>query len=126
FQVWLEGSVSRAVTVEVDGRPVGQIEDHLNNPGAFLPVGEVTLEPGTHDVRLSMGGGTLAPGDAGYGLGLRHIGPLVFNPAQNAVDEVRYIALEDWESLCGRRLDWVEVVGGEASPASSEGGSRPR
>jgi hypothetical protein len=111
FQVWVGASVSRRITVEVDGRPIGGVEDHLNNPGAYLPVGEVTLEPGTHDVRLSMGGGTLAPGDAGYGLGLRHIGPLVFNPAQNAVDEVRYIALDDWESLCGRRLDWVEVVG---------------
>ncbi|MEJ7783093.1 MAG: hypothetical protein WKF99_11010, partial [Solirubrobacteraceae bacterium] len=27
FKVWLQGSVSRAITVEVDGRPVGQIED---------------------------------------------------------------------------------------------------
>jgi hypothetical protein len=111
FQVWLEGSVSRAITVEVDGRPVGQIEDHLNNPGAFLPVGEVELQPGEHDVRIAMGGGGLAPGDAGYGVGLRHIGPLVFSPRGNAPREVETIALEDREELCGRRLDWVEVVG---------------
>jgi hypothetical protein len=110
FQVWLEGSVSRAVTVEVDGRPVGQIEDHLNNPGAFLPVGEVTLQPGEHDVRISMGGGGLAPGDAGYSLGLRHIGPLVFSPPGNAAREVQTVAVEDREELCGRRLDWVEIV----------------
>jgi hypothetical protein len=111
FTVWLEGSVSRAITVEIDGRPVGQIEDHLNNPGAFLPVGEVALEPGEHEVRISMGGGSLAPGDAGYSLGLRHIGPLVFSPSGNAAREVRTVALNDAKSLCGRRLDWVEVVG---------------
>jgi hypothetical protein len=110
FQVWLQGSVSRAITVEVDGRPVGQIEDHLNNPGAFLPVGEVALERGEHDVRISMGGGSLAPGDAGYSLGLRHVGPLVFSPPGNAAREVQTIAMEDREELCGRRLDWVEVV----------------
>ena len=111
FRVWLEGSVSRAITVEIDGRPIGQIEDHLNNPGAFLPVGEVALESGEHEVRISMGGGGLAPGDAGYGLGLRHIGPLVFSPPGNAVREVQTVAMEDREELCGRRLDWVEVVG---------------
>jgi hypothetical protein len=111
FQVWLEGSVSRAITVEIDGRPVGQIEDHLNNPGAFLPVAEVALQPGEHDVRVSMGGGGLAPGDAGYSLGLRHIGPLVFSPAGELGREVQTVAMDEAESLCGRRLDWVEVVG---------------
>jgi hypothetical protein len=111
FQVWLQGSVSRAITVEVDGRLVGQVEDHLNNPGAFLPVGEVALEPGEHDVRIAMGGGGLAPGDAGYSIGLRHIGPLVLSPPGNAAREVQTVAMEDREELCGRRLDWVEVVG---------------
>ncbi|MGI8876875.1 MAG: hypothetical protein ACR2KP_21630, partial [Egibacteraceae bacterium] len=103
-------SVSRAITVEVDGRRVGRVDDHLNNPGAFLPVGEVALAPGEHDVRIAMGGGGLAPGDAGYGLGLRHIGPLVFSPPGNAAREVQTIAMEDRKELCGRRLDWVEVV----------------
>jgi hypothetical protein len=115
FKVWLEGSVSRAITVEVDGRPIGQIEDHLNNPGAFLPVGEVTLQPGEHDVRISMGGGGLAPGDAGYSLGLRHIGPLVFSPPANRALEVQTVPLARWRSLCGRRLDWVLPQSGGSS-----------
>lgn len=110
FQVWLEGSVSRAITVEVDGRPVGQIEDHLNNPGSFLRVGEVAVEPGEHEVRISMGGGGLAPGDGGYSIGLRHIGPLVFSTPENAAREVQTVAMDEAESLCGRRLDWVEIV----------------
>jgi hypothetical protein len=110
FELWLEGSVSRAIDVEVDGRPVGEVEGHLNNPGAFLSVGDVTLRPGSHEVRISMGGGTLAPGDAGYGLGLRHIGPLVFSPAGEVGREVQTVALDEAESLCGRRLDWVEVI----------------
>ena len=110
FRVWLEGSVSRAITVKVDGREIGRIDDHLNNPGAFLPVGEVALQPGEHQVRITMGGGTLAPGDAGYSIGLRHIGPLVFSPPENATWEVETVAMEEWRSLCGRRLDWVEVL----------------
>lgn len=62
-----------------------------------------------------MGGGGLAPGDAGYSLGLRHIGPLVFSPAREAQGKLQTVAMKDREELCGRRLDWVGVVGGIAA-----------
>lgn len=108
FDVWIEASVSREVTVTVDGRPVGAVDDHLNNPGAYLPVGEVALGPGSHDVRIAVGGGTLAPGD-GHRSGTRQIGPLVFRPAAEA-RTVQTIDPADHRELCGRQLDWVEVV----------------
>jgi hypothetical protein len=41
----------------------------------------------------------------------RHIGPLVFSPPGNAAREVQTVAVEDREELCGRRLDWADVVG---------------
>jgi hypothetical protein len=34
----------------------------------------------------------------------------VFSPSQNAAREVQTVAIEDREELCGRRLDWVEVI----------------
>jgi hypothetical protein len=109
FRVWIEASVSREVVVTVDGREVGGVADHLNNPGAYLPVGEVALEPGSHDVRISMAGGTLAPGD-GARSGFRQIGPLVFSPPSNERRVVRTLDPADHRELCDRQLDWVEIV----------------
>jgi hypothetical protein len=116
LHVWLEASVSREVTVTVDGREVGTVAGHLNNPGAYLPVGEVALDAGAHDVSITMAGGTLAPGD-GYRAGQRQIGPLVFSPPGDERRAVRTIDPADHRELCGRSLDWVEVVrpGGEAA-----------
>ncbi|HEV2819418.1 MAG TPA: hypothetical protein VGW11_02825 [Solirubrobacteraceae bacterium] len=109
FRVWIEASVSREVVVTVDGREVGAVADHLNNPGAYLLVGEVALEPGAHDVAIAMVGGTLGPGD-GVRAGQRQIGPLVFSPPANERRAVQSIDPADHRELCGRQLDWVEVV----------------
>lgn len=110
FEVWMEASVSRAVEVQVDGRRVGAVADHLNNAGAYLPVGGVRLDRGAHEVRVRVGGDTLAPGDGGSSLGLRQVGPLVFRPADDQRRTVRTTAPQDHAELCGRSLDWVEIV----------------
>jgi hypothetical protein len=110
FEVWMEASVSRAVEVKVDGRRVGAVADHLNNAGAYLPVGDVRLDRGAHEIAIRMGGDTLAPGDGGSSLGLRQVGPLVFRPADDPRRAVRTIAPRDHAELCGRSLDWVEIV----------------
>jgi SAM-dependent methyltransferase len=52
----------------------------------------------------------LVPGDGGNGFGLRHVGPLVFRPSDNHVREVETVPIDERRSLCGRRMDWVELV----------------
>lgn len=112
LRLWLEGSFGRGVQVEVDGRYVGGVAYEPGNPGQFLPVGEVSLTPGRHLVRLTRGGGDLRPGNGGGDQGsARHIGSLVVSPPVNERRAVRLVGPDDARSLCGRSLDWIEVVG---------------
>lgn len=73
FTLWLGGSVGREIRVHVDGRRVGAVEDARNYGNNLEPVGEVSLEPGRHELRLERSRGNLEPGD-GSG---RRIGPVV-------------------------------------------------
>jgi hypothetical protein len=103
YTAWLEGSFGRPVSVSIDGRRVGAAQG-INTPGAWLRAGSVTLEPGRHTARVNRPGGNLAPGDGARST----LGAL----ALVADGEPRLLELEreDARRLCGRPLDWVEVV----------------
>jgi len=112
YRLWLQGSFSRAVEVEVDGRRLGSLSYELGNPGQYLPVGEIDLEAGPHLVSIARGKGDLRPGNGGgYVSNAVHFGPLVFSSQANERREVRHVVPAEADRLCGRRLDWVEVVG---------------
>ena len=53
------------------------------------------------------GGGNLEPGNGG---GARLIGPLALTPADPTALPLETVAADDWRSLCGRSLDWIEAV----------------
>jgi hypothetical protein len=108
YDVWMRGSVERAVTIRVDGRDAGRIFDALSPRRSPMHAGTVTLDGGTHDVELVVGGGSLAPGDGGIN---RVVGPVLFTPAGDPTNvPVQTIAVDRWRSLCGRSLDWAEVL----------------
>jgi hypothetical protein len=110
-RLWVEGSFGRGIKVAVDGREVGGVSYEPGNPGQYLPVGELRLEPGTHTVEILRGGGDLRPGNGGGDQSsANHIGPLVLSPESNERREVQVVAPEQADTLCGRRLDWIEVV----------------
>jgi hypothetical protein len=115
YEVWIEGSYARPARIYMQGRLVGRAADDLNNPGAYTRLGAVRLGPGTHRVKVVQGGGTLAPGSGGYSSNLRHIGPIVF--VRRAPDQgvVQTADPGDWRRLCGKRLDWLEIVSARAS-----------
>lgn len=109
--LWIEGSFGRGVRVAVDGREVGEVAYEPGNPGQYLPIGEVRLEPGRHLVQITRGGGSLRPGSGGGDQSsANHIGPLALSPPANERRRLRTVSPDDATSLCGRRLDWVEVV----------------
>jgi len=110
YRVWAEGSFGRPVTVRVNQVAIGEVEYELGNPGQYLPFGEVTVEPGDQAFRVEQAGGDLRPGNGGSLAGLRHLGPVVFSPPENEEPRVIEREPEDWRSLCGLRLDWVEVA----------------
>lgn len=110
-RVWLEGSFSRGVEVEIDGRRVGGISYEPGNAGQYLELGRLSLVAGPHRVRVVRGGGDLRPGNGGAPqAGGSHIGPLVLSPRANEARKVETADPRDARSLCGRSLDWVEVV----------------
>jgi len=110
YRVWAEGSFGRPVTARVNHVAIGEVEYELGNAGQYLPFGEVTVEPGDQALRVEQAGGDLRPGNGGSLAGLRHLGPVVFSPLENEEPRVVERDPEDWRSLCGRRLDWVEVL----------------
>ncbi|HEX3976528.1 MAG TPA: hypothetical protein VHW96_09700 [Solirubrobacteraceae bacterium] len=106
YQVWLQGSHSRRVIVSVGGHAVGSVTHQIGTDGQYTQVGTVQLGAGTQAVRITRPPATHTPGDL---LGGDAIGRLVLvrNPAPLAVHEV---APTHAGSLCGRALQWVEVV----------------
>lgn len=107
WQLWLAGSVSRALDVQVDGRTIGAIEDRRNYPEQWERVGTAELDAGRHRVELLRGGGDLEPGNGG----INTAGPLVFTRGGDDAGEVERAPLEDAGSVCERSdLDWIEIV----------------
>lgn len=112
YVVWFEGSFARRLVVSVDGRRLAATTTHggLNNPGAYLRLGTRRLTRGAHGVQVLQGGGNLKPGNGGYRSSLRHIGPILFQPAGDVARRVRTIEPAQWRRLVGVRADWLEVV----------------
>lgn len=112
YRIWIGGSFARAVRVAVDGRVVGSVSYEPGNPGQYFALGRVRLDRGPHRVTIARDGGDLRPGDAGGGRGsLAFVTPAVFSPEPNESLEVRTIPPSRATELCGRRLDWIEIVG---------------
>jgi hypothetical protein len=104
----LGGSFRRALELSVDGRVVGNAQDHLNHPGIATPLGEANLTAGSHRLGLRYRAATLSPGSGGP---VDAIGPIVLDPITGA-PSVTYVQPGEARSLCGKNLDWLEAVTG--------------
>ena len=104
YRVWLRGGSGRALHVSVDGRPLPPVKG-IDTPSGWLPVGDVELRPGSHDVRLVRPGGGLAPGDGFPDV----VGPVALQRAE-APGLVSVAPASASARLCGRAWDWIERV----------------
>jgi hypothetical protein len=111
YQVWLEGSLSRRVSVWVGRQLVGSVVHQLGSPGQFLKVGTVNLAAGDQPVQILRPGSDLRPGNVvpGYAGTGELLGPLVLVRDSNP-PAVREIAPQQARSLCGQPLEWIEIV----------------
>ncbi len=109
YRVWVGGSFSSTLTAKLDGRVVGQQTNQTEWPGNFLNFGAVNLAPGTHQLVILHSGRDWLPGSAAHqSFGL---GPFVI--AQGTDDRpVATVKPKAARSLCGRSLDWIEVLRG--------------
>jgi hypothetical protein len=106
YDLWIMGSFARGYEVLVDGRKVGFARDHLNGRDQYAYVASVELDRGRHVVTLLRGGGSLEPGDGV----LEQLGPIVLVRRVPNAYAIHYVRASKAASICGRRLDWVEVV----------------
>lgn len=105
YRVWVKGTFGRGVDVQVDGRSVGRAEE-IQSLEQMALAGEVTLRDGSHTISLLRGGPGLTPGNGrseGYDA-------VFVEPVTEPV--MREVPVEEAESLCGRRADWIELVAG--------------
>jgi hypothetical protein len=109
YEIWLGGSVRPQVELLIDGRPAGEVRHQLNNEGLYVLLGRAQLERGTHDITVRFSDADLHPGSGGNP---RSIGPLVLSDSDASDSTVVDLpAAEAERRLCGRRWDWIELVG---------------
>jgi hypothetical protein len=103
YSAWLQGSFGRPVSVSIDGHRVGAAQG-INTPDAWLRAGTVKLEPGRHTVEVRRPGGDLAPGSGAPST----LGAMAL--VADGDPRLREVEPEQVGRLCGRLLDWVELV----------------
>ncbi|HEY2282994.1 MAG TPA: hypothetical protein VGH60_05520 [Solirubrobacteraceae bacterium] len=112
YELWLSGSFSRGFEVSVDGRFLGRVKDELLDIGEYAPVADVYLTPGVHVFALTYPHSDLTPGSGDNqqtSLAAISLQPLSRPPAQ-----LLRVAPAKARSLCGRSLDWIELVASRA------------
>ena len=110
WNVWLQGEIMRAVTVRVDGHAIGSIGGQVAGdvvvPNTMTPL-PVRLAAGRHDLSISRGGTSLAPGDGGSGI----LTSVFLAPAGTGEQQQLHATpAAAWRALCGRRYFWIEAV----------------
>jgi hypothetical protein len=111
WDLWLQGEIMPAVGVSVDGRPLASISGQLTgvatDPDTIAPL-PVRLTSGDH--RLTIARGTsdlLAPGSGGSAI----LDSIFLTPVGAGGRATLHVTpTAGWRSLCGRPLEWIEVV----------------
>ncbi len=107
YGVWMGGSFPGKLHVLVDGRSVGTARARLDHPGQYTPIGDTALTRGPHHVTLRYEGPGWRPGSDANLDGA--MGPLVLSTV-DADLPVSVVSPAAAGALCGKSLDWIEIV----------------
>jgi hypothetical protein len=111
WDLWLQGEIMPAVEVSVDGRPLasigGQLSGVATDPDTIAPL-PVRLSAGLHRVTIARATSSLlAPGSGGSAI----LDSIFLTPhGAGGQPTLQVTPTARWRSLCGRRLEWIEVV----------------
>ncbi len=115
YQLWLGGSFDRGFDVSVDGHPIGSVSNQLEPSGGYAQVGPpLTLSPGVHTITVTYPDANLSPGNADLernaydSLSSIILSPPLYPAAGSG--QMLMVAASAAQKLCGRTLDWIEVV----------------
>jgi hypothetical protein len=123
YELYLGGSFGRGFEVRVDGRKVGTVKDQLTGFSSFIPVAKLFLTAGVHrfeytypHANLTPGDGeTLSTGEFVSDVRFTSLAAVVLQPLQFPRSELINVSPAQAKSLCGRPLEWVELVSGGAT-----------
>ncbi len=107
YGLWLGGSFSRGFEVSVDGRHVGTVKNALSSIGGYIHVADVFLEDGVHTFTFTYPDPNLAPGSGDNTS--TSLSAISLDPTQPA-SKLISVAPAQAGRLCGRPLDWIEIV----------------
>jgi hypothetical protein len=112
WNLWLKGEIMPPVGVNVDGHSLASISGQLtgvaSDPDTMAPL-RVRLAAGSHRLTITRGASNpLAPGSGGSSI----LDSIFLTPVGSGAEAtLRVTPAAQWSSLCGRRLEWIEVVG---------------
>ncbi len=108
YELWLGGSFSRGFELSVDGHYVGRVKDELLSIGGYAPIAEVYLTPGIHVFALTYPHSDLTPGSGDNQQ--TSLAAISLQPLSRPRPQLLTVAPTQARSLCGRSLDWIEIV----------------
>jgi hypothetical protein len=111
WDLWLQGEIMPAVQVSVEGHPLasigGQLTGVATDPDTMAPL-RVSLAAGSHRLTITRGhSNPLAPGSGGSAI----LDSIFLTPVGAGAEATLHVtSAAQWRSLCGARLEWIEVV----------------
>jgi hypothetical protein len=110
WDVWVQGQIMPSVALSVDGRRIASIAGQLDGdslvPNTVPPVA-VRLAAGPHTLAVTRTGFSLNPGEVGEAV----LDAVFLTPADiDPRGPLRAAATANWQSLCGRAYQWVELI----------------
>ncbi len=119
YELWLYGRFGRGLEVSVDGQHLGTLKDELSVEGRYLHVGDILLPPGIHTFVFTYPHADLTAGSGDYDAlpakvgaateGLTWFSTIALVP-QTPASELVSAPAPQAQRLCGRPLQWVELV----------------
>jgi hypothetical protein len=120
YELWLGGSFGRGFEVSLDGHRVGRVENDLAMILEGAPVADIELAPGIHTITLTHPGASLAPGSGDdvpksiYSSLHTTLTAIILAPLVPAAGDLVTFSPQRATGLCGKSVDWIEVVGPSA------------
>jgi hypothetical protein len=108
YELWLDGSFARGFEVSIDGRSVGSVKNELSPFSGYVHLTTVFLTAGVHTFVFTYpGANDLEPGSGASEF--TSISAIALQPL-SPPSEMISLAPSQAEALCGRPLDWIELV----------------
>jgi hypothetical protein len=118
YELFLGGSFGRGFEVKVDGQKIATVKDQLTGFLSDIPVAKLHLTKGVHHFEYTYPKADATPGN-GETLGTGEWAPaarwttlssIILQPLDYPSSELISVSPSEASRLCGRPLEWVEIV----------------